>query len=99
LLEEIADLLRERVDDVDPSQGQKLEELLKTRLVEWKSWNPQDWTSYEYDRIPLLRQAGSYVPPHWRFLTWSTARSMRNVDAECQTVITTMIAAEETANE
>jgi superfamily II DNA/RNA helicase len=99
LLEEIADLLRERVDDVDPSQGQKLEELLKTRLREWKSWNPQDWTSYEYDRIPLLRQAGSYVPPHWRFLTWSTARSMRNVDAECQTVITTMTAAEETANE
>lgn len=83
LLEEMTDLLRERVEIVDIDQIKEVERMIELRLRQWKKWCPHDWDSRVSDITPLLREAGTYTPIHWKFLTWSTQRSMRNVDHEC----------------
>jgi hypothetical protein len=38
--------------------------------------------------MPLLREAGAYVPAVFQHVSWPTPQSMRNVDAEAQLEVT-----------
>ena len=45
--------------------------------------------------MPLMREAGAYVPPDRERVSWATLQSLRNVDAECQVEITQLYMLEE----
>ncbi len=88
-LAEIANVLRDRVNVVDPDELAALERFLSRRVDEWRRWLPGEWQRQSGDAEPgLLYGAGSYADPDQRVRSWATPRSLRDVDAECQGVIT-----------
>jgi hypothetical protein len=87
LLAVAANILRERVELVDPLERGALEEVLRQRVEEWRAWQRRNWSDRSQD-IPLLRRAGEYASRLAEQLSWATPTSMRNVDAECQAEIT-----------
>lgn len=84
------ELLRARVHEVDPTEAEELERVLKYRLHQWRSWERTQWQARgtSEDQVPLLRRAGQWVPEEARILSWSTPNSMRDVDAECRIEVT-----------
>ena len=61
-------------------------------------WRYFSGDSYDKIRIqpgnignpPLIRRAGQYVPQEIRSGSWPTPISLRDVDVECKSVITTL---------
>jgi hypothetical protein len=93
-----ADIVRERVMQVDPSHAGDLEEMLARRLDEWNrfqatTWNVRAWRD-DAPEDPLIRGAGEWAPESARPRSWPTLRSMRNVDAGCRLAITAAYAGE-----
>jgi hypothetical protein len=99
LLDEIADLLGERAEFVDKDQVSEVERILRKRQREWKKWAPKEWDSRSSDVTPLIREAGAYAPIGLKSITWPTQRAMRNVDHECQSIITPVTAIEDASND
>ena len=65
-----------------------LEALFDQRKREWVGRKRTMWEDRRRgEDPPLICEAGQFVPPGWRGLSWPTPLSMRNVDAECQAVI------------
>lgn len=82
-------LLERRVDLIDPSEVDAYREKFDLRLREWRTWQRTEWSRPRSGGdVPLLTQAGSYIPPEDKEFTWPTPQSMRNVDAECRTEVT-----------
>jgi Helicase conserved C-terminal domain len=91
LLEKLRQLVLERVAFVDADEKENCDRLFSRRMSEWKRWEPSRWNAdWQSSDSPLLREAGAYVPREWVQLSWPTPTSMRNVDAECEAVITTL---------
>ena len=85
-----AEVLRKRLEIVDPSEKEYFESVLARLVREWDQRTPSLWNTYgSYDDVPLLHPSGKFLPPGARGLTWETPTSMRDVDAECQVRITT----------
>lgn len=98
LIQDWGDCLMERADRMDlrPAEIEDLATAHAQRAREWQSWQRESWTaSGATDDAPLLSQAGEYLRPDWRSITWPTQMSMRNVDAECEVEITQLYIAEE----
>lgn len=93
------EFLRERlrvVTDGDPSALTTFDQIAARRERQWGAWTPDVWEQglFRNDGARgLMRSPGDYIPSDIRDLTWATPTSMRNVDAECQTEITTRYAA------
>lgn len=89
LVRRVRDIILSRVGVVDPDEQQQCERLLERRIQEWQRWERTRWSgNFQSQDAPLLREAGAYVPREWVRLSWPTPTSMRNVDAECDAVIT-----------
>lgn len=101
LLESAREELIRRLEIVDPDEREELKRVVRARLDEWEHWERTEWVrSSEGGGSFLMREAGSYVEPRFRRSSWPVPSSLRNVDAECQAVITSLYsveAAEESA--
>lgn len=90
-VQEIRSVLEGRVEFVDSEEQQRFAEVFERRVTEWARWQRTDWRRQGRDGdIPLLRQAGAYASAEESQLSWATPNSLRDVDAECETKITTL---------
>ena len=70
------------------SAVRNLEDLFDRRRREWVGRKRTIWQDRKRgEDAALICEAGHFVPPGWRGLSWTTPLSMRNVDAQCQAVI------------
>ena len=91
LIDVIRDVIRRRILVVDKEELSNFEEIFDKRKEEWRRWQRTQWGTFgQVDPDALLRQAGSYVAGHQKFLSWPTPTSVRNVDAECEAEITSL---------
>lgn len=91
-LAHVREVLLERAHALAQLEGESavrnLEELFDQRKREWVRRKRTIWEDRRRGAdAPLICEAGHFVPPAWRGLSWPTPLSMRNVDAECQAVI------------
>lgn len=91
-LAHIRAVLVERAEALTHVEGESVVRNLQTmfdqREQEWTKWKRTIWADRSRgEDAPLVYEAGQFVPPGWRGLSWPTPLSMRNVDAECQAVI------------
>jgi hypothetical protein len=82
-------ILERRVNKVDPEEAAALALVLASRIKEWETRLPGDWRRQTDSSEPgLMYSAGDYADPEQRRRSWAVPTSLRNVDAECQGVIT-----------
>jgi hypothetical protein len=90
-VEEIRAVLAQRVAVVDSDESTRFEETFIRRTDEWQRWLRTSWRREGRDGdIGLLRVAGAYATAEESQLSWATPNSLRDVDAECRTQITTL---------
>jgi hypothetical protein len=92
LLDRLRQIILPRVQTVDVDEFQNFERVFEKRAREWKDWQRTTWEDRSGEDLPLLRRAGSYVTREQARLSWPTPTSMRDVDAECEAVITSLYA-------
>jgi superfamily II DNA/RNA helicase len=91
LVDEIRELLSDRVREVDPDEHGRFEQTFERRTTEWERWQRTTWRREGRDGdIGLLRVAGQYATAEESELSWATPNSLRDVDAECRTQITNL---------
>jgi len=89
LIDRIIELLKSRINIVDPQETINLIKTINERIAEWQTWNSTEWNVGPAAEMPsLLRYAGIYYPEIWERVSWPTPSSMRTVDAECLPEIT-----------
>jgi hypothetical protein len=89
LIDTFKRIILARVSSVDPEERANVERVFGRRANEWRRWERLHWDVPAQDsEIPMLRMAGSYVSRERERLSWAIPTSMRNVDAECEGVIT-----------
>src|SRR5579875_308721 len=82
------DLLRARVEQVDPEELGRFEKTFQRRVRQWKRWDYTDWLpDFDSEDYALLRYAGDYADKEAQHLSWAVPTSLRNVDAECRAEI------------
>ncbi len=89
LVERGAALLLNRLQHVDARERTAAVELLSQAKREWQHWGRSTWDANYMTGDPLnglMRFPGTAAPPT---PTWEIPSSMRNVDAECRTTVTT----------
>ncbi len=88
LLMAAADLMRKRVETVDPGERERVESVLNSRIDQWTRREPLRWLGVADGRYPLLRFAGEYADDLTKRTVWPVPISMRDVDAECRAQVT-----------
>jgi hypothetical protein len=89
LVDHLRELLQARVARVDPPEAETLLRVFRKRTAQWRKWERHSWSgSASESDMPLLREAGAYVPAVYQHISWPTPQSMRNVVAEAQLEIT-----------
>jgi Helicase conserved C-terminal domain len=94
LIEQLRQILLPRVRAVDEMEVNNFERVFARRAAEWRDWQRKNWQDRANEEIPLLRRAGAYASPAQARLSWSVAQSMRDVDAQCEAIITALYAME-----
>jgi len=92
LIEHLRQIILPRVRAIDAEEVPNFERVFNKRSKEWRQWQRNVWEDYSGTEIPLLRYAGSYVSPEQARLSWPTATSMRDVDTQCEAIITSLYA-------
>jgi len=92
LIEQVRQIILPRVQTVDTDELQNFERVFNRRAEEWRVWQRNVWEDRSGENLPLLRYAGSYVSREQARLSWPTPTSMRDVDAQCEAVITSLYA-------
>ncbi|MGH2496278.1 MAG: helicase-related protein [Ktedonobacteraceae bacterium] len=92
LIDQLREIILPRVEAVDVEERQNFIQVFDKRSSEWKQWQRNVWEDRSGEEIPLLRYAGSYASPEQARLSWATATSMRDVDAQCEAIITSLYA-------
>ena len=91
LIDSIGEVIRRRIEAVDKEELDNFEEIFNKRKDEWRRWERTQWGTFgQAGPNSLLRQAGSYVANDQKVLSWPTPTSVRNVDAECESEITSL---------
>ena len=91
LIDSIGDVIRRRIEAVDKEELDDFVEIFNKRKEEWRRWQRTQWGTFgQAGPNALLRQAGSYVASDQKVLSWPTPTSVRNVDAECESEITSL---------
>ena len=88
----LREVLRERARLLAHVEGKSavanLDALFEQRQSEWVGRKRTIWQDRTRgEDAALICEAGQFVPPGWRGLSWTTPLSMRNVDAQCEAVI------------
>jgi len=92
LIDQLREIILPRVEAIDVEELQNFVRVFDRRSAEWRQWQRNVWEDHSGEEIPLLRYAGSYVSSEQARLSWPTATSMRDVDAQCEAVITSLYA-------
>lgn len=85
-LDSFREFMRRRVEIADPQEVDNFDYLLRKRCEEWQKWGKIHWSTSDATDAPesaLLRVAGQRFSRDIERNSWSTAMSMRSVDAEC----------------
>ena len=91
LIDTIRDVIRRRILAIDKDELSNFDKIFDRRMEEWRRWQRTQWGAFgQADPNALLRQAGAYVKSDARLITWPTPTSVRNVDAECESEITSL---------
>lgn len=90
LLESFTDLMRRRIEVVDARERPTFETLLAEKVQNWRDWKPEQYEDNSGERVGLISRAGSYVPEGFRNRTWMTPNSLRNVDATCEGIVSSL---------
>jgi hypothetical protein len=90
LIEQLREIILPRVKSIDPEELQNVVRVFDKRADEWQRWQRNVWEAHSGEEIPLLRYAGPYASPEQARLSWPTATSMRDVDAQCEAIITNL---------
>ena len=91
LIESIRGVIGRRISRVEKDEIANFEEVFDKRQEEWNRWKRTQWGTFgRSNQNSLLRQSGAYVASDQRLLSWSTPTSVRNVDAECESEITSL---------
>lgn len=91
LIDQLKTILMPRVCAVDPQEVAYFEKVFDTRADEWRRYERTNWYSNAQDEDPpLMMRAGEFVSLERQRVSWRTPTSMRNVDAECQVVISNL---------
>ncbi len=85
LLDNIRNIIRGRVSNVDPQELQLTLRLLEERIGEWSRRLPPKYSEFYHQggELPLMYPAGSSPPEAWDLKSWPTPTSMRTVDVNC----------------
>lgn len=92
LIEQLRQIILPRVAAIDPDELPNFTRVFDKRIKQWKAWQRNVWDKHTGPEIPLLISAGAYINPEQKHLAWQTANSMRNVDAQCEAIITGLYA-------
>ena len=92
LLEQLRQIILPRIKAIDPDELPNFTRVFDKRINEWKIWQRVTWDARSSKDIPLIFLAGAYINPDQKPLMWSTANSMRDVDAQCDAIITNLYA-------
>ena len=89
LLNNIRDIIRKRVDNIDSAEMQGTLELLEERIDEWSRRFPPRYAStyQQTGELPLMYWAGTSPPEDWELKSWPTPTSLRTVDASCEAAV------------
>lgn len=84
LLAQLHEIICNRVKSIDEEELGNIQKVFERRISQWKTLRPSEWSKKRNpDDYPLLYNAGSYVDPTTRRMSWATPNSMRNVDSQC----------------
>jgi len=85
LVRRIKNIIRERVQLVDPDEWPSTNALINEIIQKWSIAPPSRYGDFGklYEEMPLMFPAGSQQHPMWQNWPYATPSSMRNVDAEC----------------
>lgn len=91
-LDMLLQFLEARVARIAPDEVDNFRTVFGRRRRDWEKWQPTEWKAGHNAGadVPLLRWPGSYATPDVTARSWETPTSMRNVDAECNAVITAL---------
>jgi len=92
LIEQLRQIIIPRIEAIDPGELPNFTQVFYKRIKQWKAWQRNVWDKRTGPDIPLLLPAGAYINPEQKQLVWQTANSMRNVDAQCDAIITGLYA-------
>ena len=93
-IEQLRQIILTRVQAIDEEELGNFERVFNKRASEWLQWKRNLWEDHSGENAALLRYAGAYVSPSQARLSWPTATSMRDVDAQCEATITNLYAME-----
>jgi hypothetical protein len=81
----IADLILNRVRNIEPDELQGTEELINYVFKHWETFRPQEYHTFVTQENPVLMYPSSMTQHiDWNDIGFSTPTSMRNVDSMCE---------------
>jgi len=85
LFDNIRNIIRGRVSNVDPQELHSTLRLLEERIGEWSRRLPPKYSEFYHQggELPLMYPAGISPPEEWDLKSWPTPTSMRTVDVSC----------------
>lgn len=84
----IKEIIKERVDLIDPEEMDASMAQIDEIIEDWKVWEPRKYSDFTGgDEVPLMFQAGSLRNAVWGTRGFPTPTSMRNVDASCEAAV------------
>jgi len=87
IIKKIKNVVRKRVDSIDPGETEYCLKHVDDILANWELWGPELARYHDYNgeaSLPLMHPAGSNKNPNWRGRAFPTPMSMRNVDVSCE---------------
>ena len=83
----IKNIIRERVESIDPGETEYCLRHFDDILVNWDTWGPQLRKYHDFsggEALPLMYPFGSLRNVNWGSRSFPTPTSMRSVDASCE---------------
>lgn len=83
----IKNIIKKRVESIDPEEAQYCLKCADDIFADWKTWSPQIQKYQDYnggDVLPLMFPAGKLRNAIWQDRAFATPTSMRSVDASCE---------------
>ena len=87
-IEEVKNIISERIAVIDPDELEKTMEQIDSIIAKWEIFEPDKYQDFSAgEMLPLMFPAGSMPNSSWGDRGFSTPTSMRNVDASCEAAV------------
>lgn len=87
VIKRIKNIIRERVESIDPEETENCMRHVDDIFENWKTWGPQLLKYHDFncgESLPLMYPFGSLRNVDWGMRSFPTPTSMRSVDASCE---------------